>query len=249
MKNYIAPDNLLNNKIIIVTGAANGIGKATAISFARHGATVILMDKDEKGIEHTFDEIIQNKWPEPVLAPIDYLKSGPEQFEQVAAGIEKEFGQLDGIAHCAGWLGTLTPLQLYDNEVWSKVLMINLQSPYWLTRACLGLLQKSNSASVIFTTSDVGRQPRAYWGAYSVAAAGVENLAKTWSIELEDQANVRINTLDPGPVRTKMRSNSHPGEDPGQLPKPEDVTPMYLYLMGDDSNQVSGQQVSIVNDE
>jgi NAD(P)-dependent dehydrogenase (short-subunit alcohol dehydrogenase family) len=248
MKEYKAPGNLLENKTIIVTGAANGIGKATAISYAQHGATVILVDKDEKGLEQTFDEIEKNKFPESVMVPVDFLKSGPPQYEDIAKSIGNEFNHLDGIVHCAGWLGTLTPLQLFDDEVWSKVLTINLQAPYWLTRACLSLLLKSSSASVIFTTSDVGRQPRAYWGAYSVAAAGLENLAKTWSEELEDEKNIRINTLDPGPVRTKMRANSHPGEDPGQLPNPEDVTPMYLYLMGADSEQVRGQQLTINSD-
>jgi NAD(P)-dependent dehydrogenase (short-subunit alcohol dehydrogenase family) len=245
MKNYNAPENLLSEKVIIVTGAASGIGRAVALSYASHGATVILMDKDEKGLEQTFDEILKNNWPEPVLVPIDFLKSGPEQYELIATSIEKEFGRLDGIAHCAGWLGTLTPLQLFDDEVWSKVFMINLQSPYWLTRACLNLLQNSDAASVIFTTADVGRQARAYWGAYSIAAAAVENMVKIWSEELENQANVRINTLDPGPVRSKMRANSHPGEDPENLPLPESVTPTYLYLMGPDSQTVSGQQVTI----
>lgn len=245
MKNYTAPNNLLDNKIIIVTGAANGIGKATAKSYAQHGATVILIDKDEKSLEQTFDEIINHDWPEPILVPMDFAKSGPQQFDQVADSIEKEFDHLDGITHCAAWLGTLTPLQLFDDEVWSKVFMINLQSPYWLTRACLNLLTKAGDASVIFTTSDVGRKARAYWGAYSVAAAGLENLAATWSEELEEQGNIRINTLDPGPVKTKLRANSHPGEDPDKLPLPESILPMYLFLAGADSKNVRGQQLTI----
>ncbi len=245
MKNYSAPPNLLANKIILVTGAANGIGKAVAMSYAQHGATVILVDKDEKCLEQTFDEIQKNKWPEPILAPMDFLKSGPPQFEALADSIKKEFDHLDGITHCAAWLGTLTPLQLFNDEVWSKVIVINLQAPYWLTRACFDLLSKAENASVLFTTADVGRKPRAYWGAYSVAAAGLENLATTWSDELEDQKNFRVNTLDPGPVLTKLRANAYPGEDSDKLPKPESVTPMYLYLMGSDSKNIRGQKLTI----
>ena len=245
MKNYTAPPDLLAKKIILVTGAANGIGKAVARSYAQHGATVILVDKDEKGLNQTFDEIQENKWPEPILAPMDFLKSGPSQFEELADSIEKEFDHLDGITHCAAWLGTLTPLQLFNDEVWSKVLMVNLQAPYWLTRACFDLLSKAEDASVIFTTSDVGRKARAYWGAYSVAAAGLENLAATWSDELEDQKYFRINTLDPGPVQTKLRANSYPGEDSEKLPKPESVLPTYLYLMGIDSKNIQGQKLTV----
>ncbi len=245
MKNYSAPQDLLVNKIILVTGAANGIGKAVAKSYAQHGATVILVDKDEKGLEQTFDAIQENKGPEPILAPMDFLKSGPPQFGELADSIAKEFDHLDGITHCAAWLGTLTPLQLFNDEVWSKVLMVNLQAPYWLTRACFDLLTKAKNASVLFTTSDVGREPRAYWGAYSVAAAGLENLAATWSDELEDQKNFRINTLDPGPVQTKLRANAYPGDDPDKLPKPESVTPIYLYLMGIDSKNIQGQKLTV----
>lgn len=245
MKNYKAPKNLLENKNIIVTGAANGIGKAVATSYAKYGATVILIDKDEKNLEITFDEITEKKYPEPVLVPVDFLKTNPQQYNEIATSIENELGHLDGIVHCAGWLGTLTPLESFDDEVWSKVLTINLQSPYWLTRACLKLLQASGSASVIFTTADVGRNPCAYWGAYSIAAAGIDNLAKVWSEELEDQGSVRINTIDPGAVRTKMRANSHPGEDPGNLPRPEDVTATYLYLMGKESGTINGQLLTI----
>jgi len=248
MKNYSPGKNLLVNKNIIVTGAANGIGQAVAKGYATHGATVILIDKDERGLEKTYDDILTANAPEPVLVPMDFLKSEPQNYEQVAASIENELGGLDGIAHCAGWLGTLTPLLLYDDLVWSKVMMINLQSPYWLTRACIGLLQKSATASVIFTTSLAGRQPKAYWGAFAIASAGLENLALTWSDELEGSGNIRFNTLDPGPVRTKMRANAYPGEDPADLPRPDELTPIYLYLMGDDSSKVQGQQLTYERD-
>jgi NAD(P)-dependent dehydrogenase (short-subunit alcohol dehydrogenase family) len=173
--------------------------------------------------------------------PLDLALAGLREFEQIAAAIEREFGRLDGLLHSAAILGTLTPLALYDLETWQKVMQVNFNAAYLLTRACLGALGKSPDASVIFTTSEMARRGRAYWGPYAAAGAALENLAQVWADELGANTRIRMNTLDPGAVRSALRARAYPGENPLNLPAPEAVMAQYLYLMGPDSHGITGQ--------
>lgn len=244
MKHYQPAKDLLKDRIILITGAGSGIGKTAALTFAEHGATVILVGRTEKKLEAVYDEIERNGWPKPALFPVDMTKATAGDLQAMAAAVQNEFGRLDGLLHNAAILGTLTPLALYDDELWNKVTQVNLRAPYLLTRACLDLLNQSEGASVIFTTADVARKGKAYWGAYAIAGAGVERMAEIWADELESNTSIRVNTLDPGPARTFFRANAFPGENPKTAPLPETLMGTYLYLIGPDSKEIRGRTFS-----
>lgn len=241
MRDYQPSRSLLAGRVILVSGAGDGLGRAASLAYARHGATLILVGRTQKKLEAVYDEILAEQLANPMLMPLDLAKAGLREFELIAAAIEREFGRLDGLLHSAATLGTLTPLALYDLDTWQRVMQVNFNAAYLLTRACLGVLERSADASVIFTTSEMARQGRAYWGAYAAAGAALENLAQVWADELNTNSPIRMNTLDPGAVRTALRARAYPGENPLSLPLPEAVMPLYLYLMGPDSQGTSGQ--------
>ncbi len=236
--------DLLVGRVILITGAAEGIGKTAALTFARHGATVVLLDRAVKKLDAVYDDIEHADYPQPAIISLDLQSAAAEDYENVAGTIDREFGRLDGLLHNAAELGTLTPLELYDLERWVKVLTVNLHAPLLLTRACLPLLKKSGDASIVFTTADVGRKGRAYWGAYGVSCFALEGMMQILAAELESNTSVRVNSIDPGAVRTAMRARAYPGEDAGRLPTPDSVMATYLYLLGPDSKGVSGQAFS-----
>lgn len=242
MKSYQAPADLLKDRVILITGAGGGIGSAAAKSFAAHGATVILLGRVTRKLEEVYDAVEQAGHPQPAIYPMDLEGAAPKHYQDLADTIEKEFGRLDGLLHNAAMLGTLTPLGQYGIEGWNKIMQINLNAPWLMTRACLDLLRRSEDASVVFTSAEVGRRGRAYWGAYGIANAAIENMMQIWSDELEANTTVRMNSLDPGAVRTGMRNRAYPGEDPSSLPWPESIMATYLYLMGPDSKGITGQQ-------
>ena len=238
---YSPPDRLLNDRVVLVTGASDGIGRAVSLGCARCGATVIALDKKGRRLEILYDDIVAAGYPEPVLAVQDLAKLDWEHAQSIAAGVAQDFGRLDALLHIAGELRSLSPLHAYDLGQWDLIMQVNLRAAYLLTRACLPLLRAAEHASLIFTSADVGRRGRAYWGAYGVAYAGVEGLARIWAEELENNTAIRVNTLDPGPVRTRLRGLAYPGEDPQSIPDAASVAPAYLYLMGEDSVEIRGQ--------
>jgi len=241
MRDYRPSRDLLSGRVILVSGAGDGLGRAASLAYARHGATLILVGRTQTKLEAVYDEILAEQLANPLLMPLDLAKAGLREFELIAAAIEREFGRLDGLLHSAATLGTLTPLALYDLETWQRVMQVNFNAAYLLTRACLGTLEKSANASVIFTSSETARQGRAYWGAYAAAGAALENLVQVWADELSTNSRIRMNTLDPGAVRTALRARAYPAENPLTVPAPEAVLPLYLYLMGPDSHGVTGQ--------
>jgi len=248
MLDYTPAPDLLKERIILVTGAGDGIGAAAAKSFAAHGATVILLGRSVRKLEAVYDAIEEAGHPQPIIHPLNLEKATPQHYEEIAATIDKEFGRLDGLLHNAGQLGTLTPMHQYDMKLWGKVMQTNLYAPYLMTRSLLGVLNASKDASVVFTTADVGRQGRAYWGAYGVAYGGVERMMQIWADEVEVNTPIRMNSLDPGPTRTRMRRLAYPGEDPNTRPTAESLMPAYLYLIGPDSKGITGQQFSAQGD-
>lgn len=232
LMDYEAPAGLLAGRVVLITGAAGGLGSAVARAVAGAGATAVLLDKNVPGLEQTYDAIEQAGGPQPAIYPLDLQGATPQHHQELAATVEKQLGRLDGLVHCAAIPGLRTPLEQYDPQLWGQVIQVNLHAPFLLTRACLPLLRASDAGRVIFTAADVGRRGRAYWGAYAVAAAGVENLAQVLADELENTSAVRVTTLDPGPVRSPMRRFFFPGEDAQSLPEPETVARAYLYLLG-----------------
>ena len=245
MFDYKPSNTLLNDRTILVTGAGDGIGKAAAKSFAAHGATVILLGRTTAKLETVYDEIEQAGYPQPAIYPMNLEGATPNDYNNLAEVVIKNFGKLDGLLHNAGILGNLTPIEHYNAEQWYKVIQINLNAPFLLTKACLTAMRKAPNASIIFTSANVGRKSKAYWGAYASAYFGVEALMQTLADELETNTNIRVNSIDPGAVHTTMRTDAYPGEDYKTLPLPADIMPLYLYLMGQDSDTVNGQALNV----
>lgn len=241
--NYAATPNLLSNRVILVTGAGDGIGRAAAIAFAQHGATVILLGKTIKKLEAVYDEIEDAGYPQPAIYPLRLGGAKFEDYETLAESIEKEFGRLDGLLHNAGVLGERKNIRDTKPADWNEVINVNLTSNFLLTKALLPLMLKSEDASIVFTTSSVGRKGRAFWGAYAISKFGVEGLAQVLADELESDSNIRINCINPGATNTAMRRMAYPAEYPGNNPSPEQIMPAYLYLMGADSKGVTGQSL------
>ncbi len=243
MFDYQAPSDLLKNKIILVSGAGSGIGKAAALAYAEHGATVILMGRNVERLEQVYDEIERAGHPQAAITPFDLIEANEEKYQELVNSIHSEFGRLDGLLNNASILGSLTPIQTYNLTTWNQVIQTNLNAQFALTKYCLPLLQEADTASIVFTSSGAGRKPYAYWGAYSVSKAATEALAQVLFLELENTSSIRVNTINPGATATKMRSQAFPGENPVNLPKPEDIMPLYLYLMGKDSQFENGKQL------
>ena len=243
MKNYQAPQELLKDRVILVTGAGQGIGRTAALAYAAHGATVILHGRKTEKLEKVYDEIEAAGHPQPAILPLDLGKAGDRDFEAFANAIKIQLGRLDGILHNAAHLDGLRQLELETLEQWMSALRINLAAPFALTRACLPLLKAAPDASVIMTSDSHGHNPAAYWGSFAVAKAGLEALVKIWTQELEVHPDLRINTLIPHPVQSPQRARTHPGELRDSLPLPESLMPCYLYLMGPDSGKVKGQTI------
>lgn len=241
---YKAAENAFQDKTILVTGAADGIGRSISIALAKHGATVIMLDKKSRHLEKLFDQIMERGYVEPVILPVDLLEITPESATQLAQAVLDDFGKLDGLLHNAAELGSPSPLDQYDLEYWNEVMHTNLQAPYFLTRALLPLLKQDTTTNIIFTTADVARHPEAYWGAYSIAYAGLEAQMKIWAEELENISNIKVNSIDPGPVRTSFRRRSHPGENQNSLATPQSIVDAYLKLLSE-KNTAHGKQLML----
>lgn len=241
MFDYSARPGLLKDRVILVTGAGRGIGAAAAKTFAAHGATVLLLGKTEENLNRVYDEIEAAGHPQPVVIPLNLETALPHQYDELAATIETEFGRLDGLLHNASILGPRTPLEQLSGDNFMRVMHINVNAMFMLTSTLLPLLKLSEDASVVFTSSSVGRKGRAYWGAYAVSKFATEGLMQVLADEVDGTCAVRANSINPGATRTDMRAHAYPGENPQSRPAPEEIMPVYLYLMGPDSQGVNGQ--------
>ncbi len=236
------PDEL-KERVILVTGAGDGIGRAAAIACASHGASVILLGRTQSKLEAVYDEITAAGHPEPAISVLDLARAqGPDYF-QIAEQIDKTWGRLDGLLHNAGMLGQRAPIEHYDIGIWHQVMHLNLNVPFILTQVLMPMLRKSRDASIVFTSSGVGRQGRAYWGAYAVSKFGIEGLAQTLADELRTEAMIRVNCINPGGTRTRMRAAAYPGEDPASRPAPESLMGPYLWLLGPASHNITGHSI------
>ena len=239
---YQPRPDLLKDRIILITGAGDGIGRAAAITYALHGATVVLHGRTLNKLEVIYDEIEGLGAPQPAILPLQLSSASPRDYELLVDTLERQFGRLDGILHNAGILGERTPLAHYPADVWDDVMAVNLRAPFVLTQELLPLLQKSEHASVVFASSGVGREARENWGAYSVSKIAIEAVSTLFAKE-NQHPNIRFNCINPGATRTAMRAKAYPDEDPKILPTPEQIMPAYLYLMGDDSLALNGASI------
>jgi len=242
MFDYQAPPQALAKRTILVTGAGAGIGRAAAICFATLGATVILVGRSTEKLEAVYDDIVERNLPTPAIYPCDLSRSKEEDYSEMATILENEFGKLDGLLHNASILGERTPISQYEASTWGNVMQVNVNAAFMMTQALLPLLEASKDASIVFTSSGVGTQGKAYWGAYSVSKFATEGMAQILAAELENISSIRVNIINPGATRTNMRAKAYPGEDPVSNPTPEDIMPVYQYLMGPDSQGTTGQR-------
>jgi NAD(P)-dependent dehydrogenase (short-subunit alcohol dehydrogenase family) len=238
---YTPAPNLLSDRIILITGASDGIGNAVARAAAAHGGTVILHGRNVRKLEAVYDDIVKAGGPRPSILPLDFEKAGPAEYEQLVAAIDKEFGRLDVLLHNAGMLGERAPIEHYDVAKWMRTLHVNVNAPFILTRSCLPLLKRSQDPSIVFTSSGVVAQPRAFWGAYLVSKWASDGLMHLLADELESAPAMRVNSINPGKVRTNMRLQAYPAEDRSKLADPESIVGPYLYLFGTDSKGISGE--------
>ena len=242
--NYQASNDCLKDRIIFITGAGDGIGKAAALACAQAGATVILAGRTVAKLEQVYDQISDAGLAEPNIYPINLEGAIADDYDALAVNLEQQFGRLDGLLHNAGILGQRTPLSHYRQDVWDKVLQVNLTAPFQMTQALMPVLEKSDDASVVFTSSGVGRTGRAFWGAYAVSKFAIEGMVQTWAAELDGLGSVRVNAINPGATATDMRAQAFPAEDPTRLKSAEAIMPMYLYLLGPDSKTINGQSIN-----
>jgi NAD(P)-dependent dehydrogenase (short-subunit alcohol dehydrogenase family) len=240
-RGYRPQADALAGRVILVTGATAGLGRAVAEALVRHGATVLLHGRSAKQLDALYKELAVIG-PEPAVAQLDFERAQGPAYQALTDEIDKRYGRLDGLLHNAGMLGDRSPIEHHDIGVWQRVLLVNLTAPFILTRCLLPLLRKSQDASIVFTTSGVGNKGRAYWGAYAVSKFGTEGLAQVLADELEN-TSIRVNLINPGATRTRMRARAYPAENPATLQPPEALTLPYLYLLGPASRGVTGQRI------
>ena len=236
------PDELAG-RVIVITGAGDGIGRAVALGAAAHGAEVVLVGRTVRKLEAVHAQIAALRRIEAVIAPLDLERALARDYDQLADALRTRYGRVDGLVHMAGILGVLCPIEQYDVPMWCRVLHVNLTAAFALTQVLLPLMHASPDASIVFTSSGVARRPRAYWGAYAVSKAGIEALSGTLADELESRGTHRVNVINPGPVRTRMRAQAYPAEDASKLIPAEQVVPSYLWLLSAASRGITGQSL------
>lgn len=232
----------LKGKVILVTGAGDGIGKEAALTFAKAGATVILLGRTVSKLEQVYDDILAAGGAEPAIVPLDLKGATFTHYQGLCATIVEQFGHLDGLLHNASLLGVLSPFEHIDHGNWHDLMQVNVTAQFLMTQALMPGLKKAEHASIVFTSSGVGRKGRAFWGPYSVSKFATEGLAQVMADEYEG-SNVRINVINPGATRTSMRARAYPAEDRSKLKTPAEIMPTYLYLMSDASLEVNGQSI------
>jgi NAD(P)-dependent dehydrogenase (short-subunit alcohol dehydrogenase family) len=245
IRSFVPPNNCLDGKTILVTGAGDGIGRVAALTYARYGATVLLLGRTSSKLEYVYDEIESFGGKQPAMLPMNLEGATYAEMQQLEGLIHKEVGQLDGILHNAGMLGQLTPLEMYDVDTFAQVMKVNFTATFMLTQALLPLLKDAANGSIVFTSSTVGTHPRAFWGAYALSKQAVEGMSDIFTQETQNTTNLRFNCVNPGGTRTNMRAHAYPGENPMSLKTPEDIMAGYVCLMSDDSIGVRGQVVEL----
>ncbi|MCG3865441.1 MULTISPECIES: YciK family oxidoreductase [unclassified Photobacterium] len=239
MEYHNAADSL-KDRVILVTGAGDGIGREAAIQYAAHGATVILLGKTVAKLETVYDEIEALGYTQPAIIPLDLMGATKQHYLDMVDTIEQQFGRLDGVLHNAGILGVLSPLEQIEESTFDDVMQVNVKAQFLLTQAVIPFIKKSPDGRIIFTSSTVGHSGRAFWGSYAISKFATEGMMQVLADELSN-TNVKVNAINPGGTRTGMRAKAFPAEDAKQLKTPKDIIPLYVYLMGPESRHISGK--------
>lgn len=239
-KNYQAPAGSLAGRVILVTGAGQGLGATAALAYAQHGATVILLGRNEKKLARTYDAIEAAGYPQPAAIPMDLAKISEAEIAQLGITIQKEFGRLDGILHAANGFSFLSPLTNQKLDEWVDMFKVNVAAPFAINRGLLPLLSRAPDAAIVHLGESHALQPAAFWGGYSVSKAGQKNLVEIAASEWDNLPDLRINLLVPGPIQSPFRLATHPAEPKESLPPVEAIVPALLYWMGSASHGQSG---------
>jgi len=245
-RDHIFKEGELKDKVILVTGANRGFGLAITMDLSKAGATVIMLGRDLGSLEHAYDAVVDAGYNEPILYPLDLEGATPENYQELQDNVLNKFEKLDGLIHNAAILGAQMPIEHYDIKLWYSTLQINLSAPFMLTQFLIPALLKSDDARVLFLSSSVGREARAYWGAYSVSKFGIEGFAKTLSEELE-KTKISVNTINPGKLRTELRRTAYPAEDSSTVPLPGQKSTAIVYLFSSLSPKMNGEQLTIAD--
>jgi NAD(P)-dependent dehydrogenase (short-subunit alcohol dehydrogenase family) len=243
MFDYAITPQILANKTILVTGAGASIGRQAALTYAELGATVILLGRTVAKLEAVYDEILAKGYPEPAIVPLDLKGATKQNYIDLAATIDNQFGQLDGALLNASILGELTPFSQINQQIWQDVIQVNVNAQFLLSQALIPVLLKADDASLVFTSSGVGNKGKAYWGAYSVSKFATEGLMQVIADEYEN-SSLRTNVVNPGATNTDMRSVAYPAENKAEIALPKDIMPLYVYLMANDSKVVNGERIN-----
>ncbi len=242
-RNYTYADDVLRERIILITGASDGIGRALALHAASLGAQIILHGRNVGKLEKVYDEIESiDAAPRPSIAMMDLASADANSYQTLAASLSEEFGRLDGLVHNAGILGERYSIEQYDAILWQQVMHVNVTAAFALTQVCLPMLQAAADPSIIFTSSGVGRVGKAFWGAYAVSKFATEGLAQVLANEHRHD-KLRVNCINPGATRTSMRLAAYPAEDRDKLKRPEEILAIYIYLLGPDSKGLTGESL------
>jgi NAD(P)-dependent dehydrogenase (short-subunit alcohol dehydrogenase family) len=239
---FQATENELDGRVILVTGAGDGIGRSAALSYARFGASVILLGKTVSKLEAVYDAIVNLGGKQPAIIPLDLKGATAQHYHDMAATIKATFKRLDGALLNAGMLGSLGPFSQIDETLFDDVMQVNVKSQLLMAQALLPLMSKTPYASLVFTSSGVGRKGRAYWGSYAISKFAIEGMMQTLADEYSN-SDLRINAINPGATRTRMRASAYPAEDANNLKTPDELMPTYLYLMCDASREISGHSL------
>lgn len=235
----------LAGKLVMITGASRGLGRAIAVAAAAAGATLLLLARDIRALEKLADEIEAAGGAEPSLVPINFENATVDHYADIASRVDERWGRLDGLVLNAGLLGELGAIRNHDPLLWARVFQVNVHAHFLLTQACLPLLERPSTASIIMTSSSVGRRGRAYWGAYAASKFALEGLMQTLADEMDGTTHVRVNSVNPGRCRTKMRAHAYPGEDPDTLPDPATLAPAFVHLLSEAAAAFNGQQFDL----
>lgn len=241
MFNYKAADDHLIGKNILISGASDGIGKCCALTFAKHGANLILLGRSKEKLEQVYDEVDAINPGKVSIQPIDFSTAEEAEYKTLGDSVSEHYGVLDGLILNASVLGALAPIEFYTADLWDEVMQVNVNAQFLLSKSLLPSLKQSPDARLLCISSSVGRIGRAHWGAYAVSKFALEGLMQTLAEELEKTSAVRVNSLNPGGTRTAMRQSAYPAEDPNSLPSPEELMPVYLYLFSSEARAIHGQ--------
>ena len=243
-RDWVPTPDELAGKTILITGANRGIGRAVALACANHGAEVLIQGRDETALEALYDEIVAGSALQPGIIPLDLAHRDALPYEALSEELQAAGVHLDGLIHNASMLGERKALAQTSVQNWQEVMQVNINAIFLLTRALMPLLQTAPSASVVLTSSGVGRRGKAYWGAYAVSKFATEGFMQVLADELAATSDIRVNSLNPGAVNTSMRRAAYPGESPDANPAPSQLTHAWIYLMSDASREIHGQALN-----